>query len=47
MLRIDSGRHAPLSTKVKNPTLAQNARMGHPTFKYDPEFKILRKPASS
>jgi hypothetical protein len=33
LLRIDSGDDRFTRTKVKNPTLAQNARMGHPNFK--------------
>jgi hypothetical protein len=33
LLRIDSGDDRFTRTKVKTPTLAQNARMGHPNFK--------------
>jgi len=32
LLRIDSGDDSFMRTKVKTPTLAQNARMGHPNF---------------
>jgi len=43
---IDYGCHSPLSTKAKNPTLAQNAEDGAPKLS-NPEFQNLAKTAPS